>query len=410
MTIKKLTVLYEGWGERWPLGTLADNGRALVFEYSPEALYRGLELSPFHLKLSNRSFSGFPLHLQRLPGFIADSLPDGWGMLVMDRLFRKQGLNPVTLSPLDRLAFLSGNSMGALTFEPAAGLSLAAEDLSLLSLAHEAQVILEDQDSSALRALAALGGSPHGARPKVLVHYDRIRQTMSTLPGANSQPWLVKFKSRAEHKEVVSIEGMYAQLARQCGFDMPDTAVFDLDDQLGAFGAARFDVDRGLRVPVLTLAGLLHVDFRAPGSTDYVSFLRATRLLTQDEREVRKAFERAVFNVVFHNRDDHPKNFSYRLGANHRWQLSPCYDLTFSEGPGGEHYLDVCGYGKNIQRTHLLDLANKGGIDQKWAAGAVDRIVDVANHLLRTSVPPGVRKSSFDSIQETVRNILKHLG
>jgi len=106
--VKKLFVYYNGWGEHWLLGTLADNGSDLLFEYSPEALKRGLELSPLRLKLREQAYGGFPAYLQRLPGLISDSLPDGWGLLVMDRLFRKNGLNIADLSPLDRLAFLGG--------------------------------------------------------------------------------------------------------------------------------------------------------------------------------------------------------------------------------------------------------------------------------------------------------------
>ena len=103
---------------------------------------------------------------------------------------------------------------------------------------------------------------------------------------------------------------------------------------------------------VCLTAGLLQVDFRLPGATDYTAFLRATRFLTRDEREMEKAYARSVFNVLFHNRDDHPKNFAWRLGPERRWRLAPAFDLTFSEGPMGQHHLDVCGEGAAIERRH----------------------------------------------------------
>ena len=78
--MKKLRVFYEGWGERWPLATLADDGRHLLFEYSAEALQQGLELSPRHLALRAQAYGGFPEHQMRLPGLVADALPDGWGL------------------------------------------------------------------------------------------------------------------------------------------------------------------------------------------------------------------------------------------------------------------------------------------------------------------------------------------
>ena len=120
-----------------------------------------------------------------------------------------------------------------------------------------------------------------------------------------------------------------------------------------------------MRVPVHSLAGLLQVDFRMPGSTDYTTLLRATRLLTRDERGL-KAYARAVFNALFHNQDDHPKNFAWRLGQDRRWRLAPAFDLTFSDGPMGQHHMDVCGEGAAVGRDHLLRLARRVGWACPW--------------------------------------------
>ena len=113
--------------------------------------------------------------------------------------------------------------------------------------------------SAALRQLVLLGGSPHGARPKALVQYDPASHMISTMPTAQGTPWLVKFPAKNEHKEVCAIEHLYAQLARLCQLDMPATQYFDLDKSLAAFGIARFDRQDGMRVPVHSLAGALHV-------------------------------------------------------------------------------------------------------------------------------------------------------
>ncbi len=399
--MKKLSVFYDGWGEHWQLGTLADDGRQLLFEYSPAALRQGLELSPYCMKLRPQAYGDFPAHLQRLPGFIADALPDGWGKLLMDRVFRRSGLTPDAVSPLDGLAFVSGHAMGALSFEPASTLDAMPETVRLLDIAHEVQVVVAGAESEALMQLALMGGSPHGARPKVLVHHDPLTGAMSTAPFASGVPWLVKFQAQNEHKEVCAVEAWYADLARACGLDIPATRAFDLSDDLGAFGIERFDVERGLRVPVLTLAGLLHADFRTP-SLSYIDLLRATRFLTRDEREVFKAFERAVFNVLFNNRDDHSKNFSYRLGEDRRWQLSPCYDLTFNEGPVGEHQMDVQGKGRNIDRHDLLALARQGGLPLTDAARSIDRMVSMASDLKASSDGKGIRPSTLEHIGAAV--------
>ncbi|MGL6047396.1 MAG: type II toxin-antitoxin system HipA family toxin [Vogesella sp.] len=389
--IKKVEVFYEGWGERWHLATLADNGRTLLFEYSPDALAQGLELSPRHLRLQTAAYSDFPAYQLRLPGLIADALPDGWGLLLMDRLFRQNGIDPARASVLDRLSFIGQRAMGALSFQPAAAADIPTDDVQLLNLAQQAQTLLSGEDSTILKQLALMGGSPHGARPKVLVHYDTATGQMSTQPFAGSAPWLVKFQAQNEHKEVCAIEHLYAQLARDCGLDIPATQYFDLSPQLAAFGIARFDVSRAMRIPTHSLAGLLHADFRLPGSVDYTTFLRATRFLTRDEREVQKAYQRTVFNVLFNNRDDHPKNFSYLLGQDRRWQLSPAYDLTYCAGPGGYHQMDVCGEALHISRTHLLQLAQQNALDLRWAEQVIEQQLAVAarfavqarNHAIR---------------------------
>ena len=135
-----------------------------------------------------------------------------------------------------------------------------------------------------------------------------------------------------------------------------------------------------MRVPMHTLAGLLHADFRIP-SLDYTTFLRATRFLTRDEREVAKAYRRAVFNVVFNNRDDHAKNFAYCLDERRRWKLAPAYDLTFNVGPGGEHQMDVCGEGRAPGRADLLKLAADAEVPKAQAGEIIDRIASVAANL-----------------------------
>nr|WP_255719443.1 type II toxin-antitoxin system HipA family toxin [Pelomonas sp. P8] len=408
--MKKVSVYYEGWGERWLLGTLADDGLRLLFEYSAEALRQGLELSPRNLALRPTAYGGFPAHQMRLPGLVADALPDGWGLLLMDRLFRKHGRNPASVSPLDRLAFINGRAIGALNFEPSQKMDLPVEDVELLDLAQQARVILVDKDSDALRRLAVMGGSPHGARPKVLVHYNPATGLMSTVPFEGSEAWLVKFQAHDEHKEVCAIEVLYAELAGALGLDMPTTRYFDLDKKLAAFGIQRFDVQDGMRVPVHTLAGLMHANFRLPSSLDYLTFLRATRFITRSQVEVDKAFERTVFNVVFNNRDDHAKKFSYRLGRDRTWRLAPGYDLTFSEGPSGEHQMDVCGEGRSITRNHMLNLAKQGGVDADFAQAVMDRALVVAQTFAARAKRHVIRPATVKTLRAAIEANLQRMA
>ena len=84
---------------------------------------------------------------------------------------------------------------------------------------------------------------------------------------------------------------------------------------------------------------------------------------------MQSAYERVIFNVLFNNRDDHSKNFAFRLDRDRRWRLAPGYDLTFNMGPGGEHQMDIRGEGRQVTRAHALELARRGGVEVKGRKG-----------------------------------------
>jgi len=407
--MKKLDVHFCGWGQNWHLGTLAHEGRVLLFEYSDEALQRGVELSPVYLKLRKVAYLGFPGTQDYLPGLIADALPDGWGRLLMDRCFQKDGRAPATISPLERLAFISDRAMGALVFTPPDALSDDPEYQDLRVLAEGAQVVLAGHETATLQQLALTGGSPHGARPKVLVQYDVATGQVSTDRTAPGAPWLVKFQAQGEAKEVCAIEMLYATMAVQCALDMPATNYFDLTPKLAGFGIARFDRQGGMRVPTLSLAALLDDNFRLP-TRDYEVFLKATRVLTRDERQVKKAFERCVFNVVFNNRDDHTKNFGYVMNRSMQWQLAPCYDLTYNAGVGGEHQMTISGEGRNPGLDHLMALAIAVDLPRAWARQTVERITSVAGTLPIHAKGFGIKKATLNIIRNAIEANRKRMA
>lgn len=404
--MNKLNVMYNGWGERWPLGVLAEFGHRSLFEYSPEALRQGLELSPFRLALRQPAYEGSEPFLDGLPGLIADALPDGWGRLLMDRRFRKAGRDPATVPVLERLAFIGERALGALSFEPAEGLALTTQDVSLQELAQRIDHLTAGASAAVLNQLVLIGGSPQGARPKALVRYERGSGRMSAGDGGSTEPapgeaWLIKFPARGEHAEACAIEELYARSARASGIDMPESALFPLGRGLAAFGVKRFDREAGMRVPIHTLAGALHADYRVP-AVDAVDFLRMTRLMTCDMREVFKAFERCMFNLALHNRDDHAKNFSYRLGRDRRWQLSPAYDLTFSAGPRGHHQMAYAGETAAPILTDVLRVAAQGGIDAAAAQRCVKRMLEMAAGLEQRAAGLPIRKATLRAIVRAV--------
>lgn len=400
--MKKLSVIYAGWGERFELGQLADDGTDLLFEYSAAALQRGLNLSPFKMPLAPTTYGNFPAYQLGLPGLVSDALPDGWGMLLMDRLFRKQGWDTRRLSSLDRLAFIGEKAMGALAFEPNDGEALDPQDVELITLAQDVRQVMVDGSEPLLRELALMGGSPHGARPKVLVNFDPDSNRMSNTEQGAGTPWLVKFPAQHDDKEVCAVEAMYGAIAAACDLRMPVTRYFDLGSSLSAFGIERFDRTEGKRVPMHTAAGVAHADFRVP-QMDYVTLLRLTQFMTRDAREVQQAFERCVFNVVFNNRDDHAKNFSFVMAPDDRWRFSPAYDLTFNGGPGGEHQMDICGEARAPGREHLMKLAGMTGVEPRMASLAIERIATLASAFREFADGLPITSETLDMMERAVK-------
>lgn len=409
----EVNVFYEGWGERWHWGTLASTtaltGRPLiVFEYSNEARQRGLELSSYTLPLEGGAplRRDFPDHQLHLPGPVYDALPDGWGMLLMDRMFRRRGLTTARIGALERLAYIGRNAMGAMTFEPVAPEGQPPEvHIPLEQLAAEVQDVLDGEGGEFLQTLLLVGGSPQGARPKALVYRDPHSGGLTTAVTAGFEAWLVKFPANEEHPEVCAIEMVYAECLRRCGIETPDTQYFSLPNGLAAFASKRFDRHDGQRVPMQSLAAFTGANYRTPGTLDYVSFLRATQMCTNDVREMGRAFERAVFNVVFNNRDDHPKNFAYTMAPNGHWRLAPAYDVTFCEGPGGYHQMDVMGEALAISRAHMLRLAEEAEVPQDVAGRMIDTMCDVAGQfatIAESMYPGAITQNTLATIQRRI--------
>lgn len=418
---RQVDVYYDGWGEHWRWGSLvtttALNGRPqIAFEYSAEAMAHGLELCAYTLPLQGPSLRrDFPAHQLALPGPVYDSLPDGWGMLLMDRLFKRRGLNPARIGPLERLAYIGQNAMGAMSFEPVAeDLLVSSEDIPLERLASDVREVLNGEGGPFLQKLLQVGGSPQGARPKALLYGDGGTGVFSTQARSNLDAWLIKFPARQEPPEVCAIEAVYAECLRRCGIQTPPCHYFKLPDGQAAFATKRFDRVDGLRVPMQSLAAFTGADFQNPGALDYSNFIRATRLCTNDVRQQALAFERAVFNVVFNNRDDHPKNFAYVMAKAGNWTLAPAYDVTYCEGPGGYHQMDIMGEALQVNRKDLCRLGEaETELSAQQVAGVIDKICNVAaefSAVARDILPGQVTSQTLKEIQYQINENIARLG
>jgi serine/threonine-protein kinase HipA len=336
---ERLTVSYEPEeGRRLTVGRLARKRHEILFEYDAAFLKLGLQLSPFKLPLREGVTVGDPSLFDGLMGVFDDSLPDGWGRLLIDRRAAKAGIAPRQMGPLDRLALIGARSMGALVYEPSVGLTPPSV-VSLPDISADAQAVVRDAKVTDLDRLVALGGSPQGARPKVLVQLsaDGTVTYGSTQAIAGASAWLVKFRSAVDAPHVATLEYAYMKMAKAAGIDVPHTRMLcRTRGEPGYFATQRFDRDGKRKHHMLTLAGLLDAPHTRPTLT-YQQLLEVTRALTSDETAVAEMFRRACFNVFAHNRDDHTRNFAFLMSDRGQWRPAPAYDITFSTGPAGEH-------------------------------------------------------------------------
>lgn len=387
-----------------PVGRLAIRDRVIYFEYNNDFISGGMEISPFRLPLQRGVIELPARPFEGLAGVFNDSLPDGWGRLLFDRLLRSQGIIPANISPLDRLAHVGLSGMGALVYEPDNSPQSHQELIDLDHLALQTEEVLQGSSEDVLQELLALNGSSAGARPKALiaVSNDRKQITHGTEQLQQGfEPWLVKFPNTQDGQDAGAIEYVYALMAKEAGVMMPNVHLFSSKKGAGYFAVKRFDRNGSQRQHMHTASGLLHSDFRTP-SLDYEDLLNLTGALTKDIREVEKMYRLAVFNVLAHNRDDHAKNFSFLMDENGTWKLAPAYDLTFSSGPNGEQSTMVMGEGRNPKISHLIKLGQEAKLSKKLineiidqTASSLARWKDLAQNYHITKAPIGLIASAI---------------
>ncbi len=411
--MKKLEVrLTLGPDQERIVGHLAESGPRpaspqVYFEYDPAFLRDPLWLSPFKLPpqaglVEHRDHAFGPIF-----GLFDDSLPDGWGLLLMDRFFQQRGSALAEVSVLDRLAYLGTRTMGALTYHPPADPGGSeARLLDLHEMARASQEVIQGSAGEVFPQLLRAGGSPGGARPKVLVGVrgEEILSGEDELP-AGYTAWIVKFRGPHDSADAGPAELAYSRMAKAAGIAMPATRLFETAQGDRFFGVERFDRERDRRHHVHTFGNLIQANFRIP-SCDYRQLLEVTRILTRNESEVRECYRRMVFNVLTHNRDDHVKNFAFRMTAEGVWELAPAYDLLFSNGPGGEHSMTIAGEGRSPARRHLLQLAGPAGIPEPDALAILESVAEAVSGWRAHAREAGVGGKSTKAIEVAIESCL----
>lgn len=340
------------------VGTLArtlDNTRC-TFAYSPEWLRNGFSISPLELPLKNDLFIADATPFYGNFGIFEDSLPDGYGRYLLNRLLHKHGIDDMSLSPLQRLAIVGSSGMGALRYVPQILPTKEYILPELNTLQEMALDVLSERTLEGVDTLYHSSGNSGGCRPKCLYKDDEGQ-------------WLVKFRHTYDPLDMGENEYHYNLLARKCGIDVPECKLIHGK----YFASKRFDLSpQGQPFHVATAAALLRENINPP-KTDYKVLLALTGYITQSPAAVEQMYRRMVYNVLIGNKDDHAKNFSFIYQDNH-WQLAPAYDLTrCAQGYNGEHATSVMGNGTPTEKD-MVAAAESIKINRERACVIIDEI------------------------------------
>jgi len=364
--LQELNVFADIEDKSYHVGALIISGRNLVFEYESSFISKNIELSPIKLPIKNSVYQdhGYRSNLKGLPGLFCDSLPDAWGMMLMNRWAEQHSIPSETLTPVDRLAYMADRAMGSLRFEPniAKLPDFSNKLISIKDLADESINISKGQTKEVIDEVLAAGGSPGGARPKALVGLTKDNEKamygIYSLP-ENYDHFVLKFRHSQEPKSTGALEYVYSIMAKDSGIDMPETRLVEAGNDR-YFAIKRFDRIGNLKLHAHTLGGLLHSDFQAPDAS-YRNLFGVTSYLTNDMSQSYEVLRRLAFNVYSNNRDDHVNNFSFLMNSKGKWKFSPAYDLMYSPGPGGWHTL-IIGNKENPTDKDILSLAKDVGL------------------------------------------------
>ncbi|HWZ22512.1 MAG TPA: type II toxin-antitoxin system HipA family toxin [Cytophagaceae bacterium] len=406
--IKKIIVSIHLGGQEIELGELLSEGKRIYFKYYSSFIDRGIEISPFKLKLSDQLHYAKEIPFDGLFGVFADSLPDGWGRLLLDRTLTSRGISIQEITPLDRLSYVGTKGMGALIYRPEMDSDFSeSKKIELDSIAQATNHILKGTSSDVLEELFQLGGSSGGARPKILVGYnstlDQLTHGEEDLP-KDYEHWLIKFSASSDRKDSANIEYAYYKMAIDAGIEMNESKLFKSDSGNVYFGTKRFDRVNNKRLHLHSAAGLMHDNFRL-SNIDYGDLMDGSFKLENHVRAYENILRMAAFNVFAHNRDDHSKNFSFLMDEIGKWKLAPAYDLTFSTSTHGMHSTMVSGESQNPSKKHLMELVDYFKINK--GLEIIQKVQDVTSSWKFYAAQSGVEKESESIIGKTMLRVAK---
>lgn len=411
------------WGQLVGAVSWLDDRAYAVYEYHPDFLRRGLDIAPIQMSLATArdkdSTFAFPELARRtylgLPGLLADALPDKYGRSVIDAWLARQGRDPATFSPVERLCYTGTRAMGALEFSPPVlTRKEKAQPVEIAELVQLAQTIVAqrrklnatlgqsaDDDAESLREILSVGTSAGGARPKAII---AVNDSGDVLSGQADVPpgydyWMLKFDGvtdleLGEPADYGRIEFAYSEMAKLAHIDMTDCRLLE-ENGRAHFMTRRFDRISGRKVHMQSLCGLAHFDFNESGLYSYEQAFSVMRQLRLSKQDAAQQFRRMVFNTVSRNLDDHTKNIAFLMDELGHWSLSPAFDVTYAHNPAGQwtnqHQMSINGKRDNITRKDLLAVGQS--ISLSKADNIIDEVVSAVSNWARLAKDAGVAKA-----------------
>jgi len=427
------TAVVSLWGTRIGAVTLPAGEQVASFEYDPDFLRSGIELSPIAMPLGRQLYRFPALSMQSfhgLPGLLADCLPDKYGNALIDAWLATKGRLPSDFNAVERLCYTGTRGMGALEFAPAEGPQATKADKieidDLVKLASEVLVHRADLQATfagedkaeALREILRVGTSAGGARAKAIIAWNpktnEVRSGQVRAPRGFGY-WLMKFDGVAENKDheladpkgFGMIEYAYSKMAALAGIDMAECRLFE-EGGRRHFMTRRFDrLDDGDKLHMQSLAALAHLDFNSPRTNSYEQAFLNMRQLGLPQSQIAQQYRRAVFNIFARNQDDHVKNIAFLMDRSGAWRLSPAFDIAYSYNPAGswtsQHQMSLGGKRDNFTLDDLIHGGKAAGLSMRAVRSLLDEVTEAVRNWREIAQEVGVLPDHIEGVERNLR-------
>ncbi|MGE4456851.1 MAG: type II toxin-antitoxin system HipA family toxin [Arcobacteraceae bacterium] len=401
------------------IGTILLKDGVVYFEYDKEFQTSGLEISPLKLPLSLNGVytNNDDRYFEGLAGVFHDTLPDKFGTKVIERYFESKNIPPHELTIIQKLMFVGDKSIGAITYKPVAHKIEEKKINELIELQNFYENAKKIISGDAIEVVDEMlnfmdsAASAGGARAKAIIGYNS--DTKEIISGVKRklkkdfEHYLIKFdmaKDDGSSSDYTKLEYLYMSMAKEVGIDVPNIELLS-HGNLAHYLIKRFDRINGEALHLHSVAGLTHTNFNIPMHYSYDELLRLTRYLTGSQQAVNEQFERMIFNLVGRNQDDHAKNFAFTMDKNGIWNMSPAYDITYSNGTGytKNHQLSLNGKTNNFTLSDILQLAKKHSIKESLAKEYLEQILEVFSQFKNKAKELDVKKQTVDRIYNELR-------